>query len=163
MKALSFKPPWGFLCAVIKDVENRSWPLWHYIKTSDMPVRIYIHQSKTWDWGNQWFNGEGYEFLRRRIPISRRDEALFPIFPMFAAYKKKSSDLASTFGIGAIIGEVTIVDCVRDSKSVWAVPGLFHFILKDPCLYARPIPYPGRLGFFNVPDLEKYRLEANHG
>lgn len=34
--------------------------------------------------------------------------------------------------VGAIIGTVRVVDCVRDSESPWAIPGCWHWILEDP-------------------------------
>lgn len=35
--------------------------------------------------------------------------------------------------IGAIIGSVEIVDCVRNAKSPWAIRGQWHWILKSWC------------------------------
>lgn len=49
---------------------------------------------------------------------------------------------------GGIVGEVEIVDCVRDSVSEWFV-GPFGFVLRNP----KPLPLrklKGRLYFFNV-------------
>ena len=50
---------------------------------------------------------------------------------------------------GAIIGEADIIDCVTWSNSPWFV-GPYGFILQNPILYDKPIPYKGRLGFFEV-------------
>ena len=54
--------------------------------------------------------------------------------------------------LGAIIGEMDIVACVRDSASVWAEPGMWHWVRAHPILYPEPIPCKGRLGLF-VPDI----------
>lgn len=52
---------------------------------------------------------------------------------------------------GAIIGSVEIVDCVRNSKSKWAIRGRWHWILKNPRYLAKPIQFKGALGFIRVP------------
>ena len=48
---------------------------------------------------------------------------------------------------GAILGEVTIVDCVTKSDSEW-FEGPYGFALADPVAYDTPIPCRGMLGFF---------------
>ncbi len=52
---------------------------------------------------------------------------------------------------GAIVGSVEIVDCVRNSKSKWAIGGQWHWILKNPRYLAKLIPFKGALGFIRVP------------
>ena len=49
----------------------------------------------------------------------------------------------------ALIGEVTITACVKESSSPWFV-GPYGFVLANPVLYKEPIPYRGQLGFFEV-------------
>jgi hypothetical protein len=39
----------------------------------------------------------------------------------------------------AIIGEVDIVDCVRDYPSIWADPDLWNWVLRNPEEYDAPI------------------------
>ena len=51
---------------------------------------------------------------------------------------------------GCIIGEVTITGCVTESGSPWFSKGGYGFTLTYPVLYEKPIPYKGRLGFFEV-------------
>jgi hypothetical protein len=51
---------------------------------------------------------------------------------------------------GEIVGSVEIVDCVRDSKSRWAIPGQWHWLLRNPRVLAKPIPLKGKLGFIRV-------------
>ena len=53
---------------------------------------------------------------------------------------------------GAVIGTVEIIDCVRGSKSPWALRGMWHWVLSDARPLRRPIPVAGKLGFFEVPD-----------
>lgn len=56
------------------------------------------------------------------------------------------------FTRGAIIGQVGLIDCVTDHQSRWATDGCWHWVLSNPVLFGRPIPYKGRLGLFDVPD-----------
>lgn len=53
---------------------------------------------------------------------------------------------------GAIIGKIRLVDVVRDSRSPWAEPDQFHWVLADP-QPMEPIPAKGRLGLWNLPRL----------
>jgi hypothetical protein len=53
---------------------------------------------------------------------------------------------------GAIVGDVEIVGCVRNSKSKWAIRGQWHWLLKNPRFLVKPIPFKGALGFIRVPD-----------
>lgn len=50
---------------------------------------------------------------------------------------------------GAIIGKVTVVDCVRLHPSKWFF-GPWGFVLKDAVAFKFAIPYKGRLGLFEV-------------
>jgi hypothetical protein len=158
MKALSFKPPWGYLCATVKDIENRSWPL---PRNFELPQRIYIHQGKIWNWMY------GDVFIRVRIPLHRLREIMTRVAMMHSSYQANHilhpNILAEVWGIGAIIGEVDITGCIHttdighpDIDSPWFV-GPYGFILRNAVLYKHPIPCKGRLGFF-IPELPK-RLE----
>jgi hypothetical protein len=48
---------------------------------------------------------------------------------------------------GHIIGQVNLVDCIRNSTSRWAEKGLWHWVLKDP-KPCEPIPIKGSLGLW---------------
>ena len=50
---------------------------------------------------------------------------------------------------GAIVGEVTIADCVEFSKSPW-FSGRYGYTLEAPAAYETPVPCRGQLGFFAV-------------
>lgn len=53
---------------------------------------------------------------------------------------------------GSIIGQVTLVDIVRDARpNNWAIPDHWHWLLEDP-QSIKPIPYRGMPGLFEVPD-----------
>ena len=49
---------------------------------------------------------------------------------------------------GAIIGHVTLLDCIRDSISDWAQPNQWNWVLSSPKSIT-PIPIKGQLGIFN--------------
>jgi len=51
---------------------------------------------------------------------------------------------------GALIGSVTVVDCISTSRSKWAEPGKWHWVLSDPRSLARPRPMSGRLGLWRT-------------
>ena len=51
------------------------------------------------------------------------------------------------FIFGALLGEVDIVDCVKNHGSRWFF-GPYGFVLKRPVLYENTIPCKGKLGFF---------------
>lgn len=110
MKTLSIKQPWAWLIASgIKDVENRTW-------RTNYRGRIYVHASGRWD--SQWLN---------IFPKNEFENIEMPDF------------LLKNYSQFAIIGEVDIIDCIKDSISVWAQEGCWHWLLKNPILYDTPI------------------------
>ncbi len=50
--------------------------------------------------------------------------------------------------LGCIVGMVDVVDCVQDSPSRWANPGMWHRVLRNR-RKVRPVPIIGRLGLFD--------------
>ena len=138
MRALSIKQPWAWLiCNSYKDIENRNWKIGRNPRhgqyssrdianfTINLPERVYVHASKQHD-----MTQETADFL---------SSIGFIIYP----------DQWDTMSFGAIIGEVDIIDCVTESNSIWFV-GKYGFVLANPKLYDKPIPYRGQLGFFEV-------------
>lgn len=141
MKALSIKQPWATLILLgRKDIENRNWSIGRSPRhgayrsqvanfTIPTPIRICVHAGKKYD-------SDCLEFLwERGINIM---ESL-----LLEPYLKQRGCL------GAIVGEVDIVDCVTESESPWFI-GKYGFVLANPVMYSEPIPYAGRLGFFDV-------------
>ena len=51
--------------------------------------------------------------------------------------------------LGALVGEVDIIDCVSEGDPPWFT-GSYGFLLSKPMAYSQPIPYRGRLGFFET-------------
>lgn len=116
MKTLSIKNPWAYLIAAgIKDVENRSWPTKHRGKILIHATRKDAHQDFT---AHSLLTPAQFNLLSNEDKIKLLDK---------------------NFVRSAIIGEVEIVGCVDNSKSVWAEPRQWHWELKNPVLYERPI------------------------
>ena len=144
MKALSIRQPWAWLIvAGIKDVENRPW--W-----TDFRGRIYIHAGKMVDWQSQ------IAITKKELQLPNNAEKLLP----------------EIFHLGALIGEVDIVDCkfrkdIAMAFSPWHEHGSWGFILANPVIYEVPIPCRGQLGFFEVNMKEvaetKYSSEFRQG
>ena len=136
-KAISIKQPWAYLiCAGIKDIENRTW-------ATKFRGRVYIHASGS--------HGEKFK-------VNLTDEQMIAAFGPMAKVAIKGD-----FHFGAIIGHVDIVNCIskqrngKGSGSIWAEPDCFHWILRNPVLYEKPIlDVKGKLSFWNCSEyLEK--------
>jgi hypothetical protein len=138
MKALSGYGEWFWLLAKgWKDVENRDWSLFRYIKPSELPVRIYLHASKTPASHDEW------NFI---------STMLIKDIPKFDEIHKVDWHKYR----GTIIGETTIIGQCQAGEFAWGEKvspwffGKFGFWVKDGILYDKPIPYKGQLGFFEV-------------
>jgi len=152
MKALSIKQPWSWLiCAGYKDVENRSWRIGRKpspgMMSTDwtggkLPMRIYVHAAKS-------FDNEGMDFLTSNDPDVPNEFVAYAVVDHTSAYYALMGKEIVEYPRGAIIGEVTITGCVDKCNSPWFV-GPYGFVLADPVLYDKPIPYKGQLGFFEV-------------
>lgn len=126
MLALSIRQPWAWLILHAgKDIENRTWQ-------TKVRGRVLIHASKGMTVSE---HNNAFLFAYRILGGDRMTEAPFP----------------DQLGRGGIVGSVEIVDCVTASASPWWM-GPVGFVLRDP----RPLPfmpYKGRLGFFDVPEI----------
>ncbi len=126
MYALSIKNPWAWLILhpPFKDVENRTWPTF-------IRGRFLVHAGKSMDVMafarlQQLLTAEQY----RELALAMRAAAI-------------SGEM------GAVLGEVTLEDCVESHSSIW-FEGPFGFVLKDPQAYEKPLPHRGQLGFFDI-------------
>ena len=148
MKVLSIKPPWAYFIVygvhygvavdnpngsqsvvdsgkvILKNIENRTWPLPPGMKGQ----RIMVHVGKKED------------PIEAVLDLTVKRIGL-PFGPIMLSYSTKLPR-------GAIIGEVDIVGCVTDTDNPWFV-GPYGFVLANPKAYEVPIPYRGRLGFFD--------------
>ena len=122
MKAISIKQPWAWLIVTgIKDIENRNWK-------SNYRGRLLIHAPKTWD-KSGYIVLQNYLLDGEKEALPEKDEWVF----------------------GAIIGAVTMVDCVHNHPSKW-FSGPRGFVFEAPEAWDDPEPYRGQLGIFDVPD-----------
>ena len=121
MKALSVIMPWPWLILKHgKDVENRTW-------YTNYRGRILLHCSK------------------------KPDPFLTEITARALSDKLTGAELKELFSwCGKIVGSVEIVDCLRSSghESKWAEDGMYHWILRNPVLFEKPIPARGSLGLW---------------
>jgi hypothetical protein len=121
MMTLSIRQPWAWAIFNGKDVENRTW-------ATHFTGPLLIHSAKT-------FDHRGYDWIVKNHCILRIKEIPHP----------------DNFIFGAIIGKVTMTDCVIHSSSKWFF-GPYGFVFENPVLFKNPIPYRGALKLFDVPD-----------
>ena len=106
-----------------------------------------------------WAIAEGYKDIENRTwPTKYRGKLL-----IHAGNSKKSIDAGYEFMqehrqtmpfldeliYGSIIGEVELIDCVRDSQSIWAMDAHWHWVLRNAVKFDVPIPCKGQLGLFD--------------
>ena len=131
-KTLSIKNPWAWLIAKgLKDVENRTW-------RTNYRGKLLIHVSKKWDSGfrdmSNMFSFEQWNTLSEDHQRQLITQLNMPT--------------------GCIIGEVEVIDCVKDYDSIWSVEGQYQWILNNPILYKKPIPnVKGKLSIWNYTPL----------
>ncbi len=132
MLALSASRPWDWviLHTPFKDVENRRWP-------TRYRGRICIHRAKSKDIaGFRWMMAHRHELGLGDLVGTK-----------FAELSRVLADDCP----GGLVGEVDIVDCVTHSDSPW-FSGPYGFVLANPEAYDEPIPCPGALKLFTVPE-----------
>jgi hypothetical protein len=123
MKAISIKQLWAHAILHLgKDIENRDWK-------TNFRGTVAIHAS-------------GSLFKQQY------EESAYMIYEI-ADYQTKLPSFNNVV-LGAILGTVEIVDCVRESDSDWFFGG-YGFVLKNPRRLIKPIYCKGALSFWNVP------------
>ena len=133
-KALSIKQPYASLIALgIKDIENRTWK-------TNFRGRIYIHASAKYH--------DDFNNLVSDSQIKSMQDNGF---------------LFSGLIYSAIIGEIDIIDCIINHRSIWAeetfipIEGegylqkpTYNWVLDNPIMYDKPIlNVKGKLSFWN--------------
>ena len=122
MKCLSIRQPWAWLVVNgWKNIENRGW-------ATKYRGQLLIHASVA-------VTRADYEACRIFVDGIHEDLAM----PMF-------EDLPR----GGIVGDVTLLDCVREHYSPWFT-GPVGWVLDDACVCTL-IPWIGRQGLFEVQD-----------
>ena len=131
MKALSVRAPWWWAILHGKPVENREW-------YTNVRGRIALHASKWWNWE------ELKEDWLDIVQMAEGDGITLPLVDKDATAAMKAAG-------GCLVGTIEIVDCVTRHSSNFFV-GKYGFVLRNPEPLARPVPFKGQLGFFEVPD-----------
>lgn len=120
--ALSIRAPWWwFILHAGKDIENRDW-------ATNLRGRVYIHASKSFNKGEAT---DDYLFAWRQLASDCNPIGLPSM---------------RDFG-GHIVGSVEITGCTRASTSKWFF-GPYGLTLRDPVVFADPVPCKGMLGLF---------------
>jgi hypothetical protein len=130
MKALSVRAPWWWAILHGKPVENRDW-------YTSQRGRVCVHASKFWNIGEISADWDDVKWMAEQDGI------------MLPQVGRKETEAMRDAG-GCIVGTVEIIDCVRHHPSAFFV-GKFGFVLRDPVALAKPVPFKGALGFFEVP------------
>lgn len=162
MKALSLHQPWASLMASgHKRVETRSWALRHR-------GPLLIHAAKKWN--------PDLASIAAVAPFRAALEAAGIAFEA----TEEACERGWGMPFGAIIGRVDVVDCVctenvpdetPDIPGAYKLmmdgllhvsdverafgdysPGRFAFVCENAVRFAKPIPYSGCVGLFDVPD-----------
>lgn len=122
MKTISIKNPYAkLICEGIKDVENRTWK-------TNYRGKVLIHVPKKVIELNEAFTDEQFDFLT----------------------EQNKKDIIYDLDVSCIIGEVEIVDCIKNDDSIWALPNHWHWILDNAQLYEYIYPnVKGKLSFWN--------------
>ena len=130
MKALSIRQPWASL------IIGKPFAL--------ADGKLKDVENRTWSTS---FTGPLLIHASSRVDV----DAVRSIFPPF---KHRLAESPATWRpyLGAIIGQVELVECRRHSPSIWAEAGAWHWVLANPKAFANPIPYKSKLGLFEVPD-----------
>ena len=125
MKAISLHQPWASAIALgKKTVETRHW-LTHYRGP------IAIHAAKIW-------TGEQQDFCKRHLTV-----------------------LLHTIPLGAVVAVADLTGCERTSRftphaqeALWGnfAQGRFAWVFVNIRALAKPIPYKGNQGLWNLPD-----------
>jgi activating signal cointegrator 1 len=139
MKALSLSQPWATLVVLgRKRYETRSWQ-------TRYRGSLLIHAART--------------FSSEHRALCRRD-------PMRRLLSEAGIDDDRALPRGVLLGTVEVRGCWRtDEMDVEALdeterllgdygPGRWVWLLEQAAPLKTPVPYLGRLGVFNVPDLE---------
>jgi hypothetical protein len=126
MKVLSVKNPWAYLIIFGIDLGPEKGG-----------IRFKDVENRTW------------ETLYRGpllIHASRKLDENFPSEQLPPGVKWEDYN-------GRILGKVDLEKCVRNSKSLWAEPGMFHWVFRDPEPLRVMINICGHLGLWDYEGL----------
>ena len=154
MKTLSIRQPFASLiCRGIKTIENRSWNTTYrgklQIHASGKPLAwpSFDYLPRDFVKNYQKYYGTSIKNMPKEYStfIQWLDE-LSEFYHLEKTSFNQPEDIKlriKQYGFAlptqAIIGEVELIDIVRNSKEVFAIPGNYHWVLANPVLYNNPI------------------------
>jgi hypothetical protein len=152
MKVLSVKNPFSYMIVFgIKDVENRTWK-------TDYRGKLLIHSCGDIDYcvlPNELIDKKTLKEVKELNKLDKTPEEYRKICsPLCLKYLDLYLKCDKTFfenekeyymKKGYIIGEVKLVDIVKNSKSPFAEKRQYHWILENPKVYKNPIKIQGKL------------------
>ena len=176
MKALSFRQPWADLVALgIKRIENRPTRVIH---PRLLPLHLYIHASKTQGLPMAGkTTREADQWIHDRL-TSRQVAQHFDLKVGYRRGERMGAFVGEVDVVGLMMLDgtpdapppkgieplgvpafqlINIVSAdqspdVRLEDARWAT-GPYCYVLENAVWYAEPIPYRGRQGLFDAPDL----------
>ena len=111
---------------IVKNIENRSRPL----PVNMVGQRVMIHAGLQFAPDSlEWLMESRLVGVMTALMLHTNDNKIIPR--------------------GAIVGEVTLTGCVTESDNPWFT-GPYGWTLENPIAYPEPIPWKGKLGFFEV-------------
>lgn len=129
MKALSVRAPWWWaILYACKDIENRGW-------STPFRGRVLLHASS-------WYKKDEVDDDWNDVLYMAADRCPADMTVNMPPLRDAG---------GHLVGTVDVVGCVDRSDSPWFV-GPYGFMLANPKPLAKPIPFRGQLGFFDVPN-----------
>jgi hypothetical protein len=138
MKWLSVRQPWAsFIAMGLKPVENRS-------RAINYRGPVVLHASAS---------APDYVFSPNLPQDSHLARAAVKVERIYPPSKAGGTWLAM-LPYGAAIAVVDIVGCVKGYNSPWADPGAHHIILANPRPLSFLVPFRGRQGLFEGPDVD---------
>src|SRR5262245_57921137 len=140
MKCLSLIQPWATLVILgVKRNDTRSW-------RTRYRGRVFIHAS-------------------RQFP--ERFRALCSVEPYRSVLRQGAFYHSADLPTGALIGTVELVDCLPADEAADCLADVGHcrpehwkWQLDRPIALPQPIPYRGRLGLFDAPEID---VDATEG
>ena len=153
MKTLSIRQPFASLiCRGIKTIENRTWNTAYrgklLIHASGKPLAWPSFDYLPHDFvkGYQKYYGTSKAMPKEYAAFIRWIEELSDFYKLENIPFNQPKDIikrAKQYGfalpVQAIIGEVELVDIVKNSKEAFAIPGNYHWVMSNSVLYEKPI------------------------
>lgn len=168
MKVLTIQNPYGYLiCYGIKDIENRSWKtkyrgsiLIHTSSKEFSDIFYFIDKLPLINFmynivykKNYNIKSEYIDYINNNFILNDKYQNNNSILSEYKLlkdiYKKYLSNEKLTLG-NSIIGNVNIIDVIKNSNSKWAQENLYHWVLDKPTVFEKPIlNIKGKLGLWN--------------